>query len=258
MSASAGADTERGEHSSRLHSSVPAGGCLRLDVRAWQVVAIAGLGVFALHTGLGVGGPGADTFVEIWVYFGLEALAVGAIAGPGRSSCRSERAAWAWLGCGPPRLQPRRPRPDVRLQRQRPGSVARRPALSVLLPGRCTSRCSFSSAPGTRISTAASGSTVSALPWRSAPSARPSCSRWRSTTPRATACVATNLAYPLGDVVLFALVAGVFWLAGLGAGLEWVVIGLACSPRRGGRHLPVDRPRSARTRRERCSTSCGR
>ncbi len=39
--------------------------------------------------------------------------------------------------------------------------------------------------------------------------------------------IATNLAYPLGDVVLFALVAGVFWLAGRAAGLEWVVIGLA-------------------------------
>jgi diguanylate cyclase (GGDEF)-like protein len=39
--------------------------------------------------------------------------------------------------------------------------------------------------------------------------------------------IATNLAYPLGDVVLFGLVAGVFWLAGRDAGLEWLVIGLA-------------------------------
>ena len=36
--------------------------------------------------------------------------------------------------------------------------------------------------------------------------------------------VATNLAYPLGDVVLLALVVGVFWLVGRDAGREWVVI----------------------------------
>ena len=37
--------------------------------------------------------------------------------------------------------------------------------------------------------------------------------------------VATNLAYPLGDLVLLALVVGVFWLVGRDAGIEWVVIG---------------------------------
>ena len=37
--------------------------------------------------------------------------------------------------------------------------------------------------------------------------------------------VATNLSYPLGDVVLLALVVGVFWLVGRDAGIEWLVIG---------------------------------
>ena len=47
----------------------------------------------------------------------------------------------------------------------------------------------------------------------------------RSITARATPlAVATNLAYPLGDVVLLAFVVGVFWLVGRKAGREWVVI----------------------------------
>jgi len=39
--------------------------------------------------------------------------------------------------------------------------------------------------------------------------------------------IATNLAYPLGDVALLSFVAGVFWLVGRGAGVEWIMIGLA-------------------------------
>ena len=218
------------------------GPLFRLSARAWQVVAVVGLGVFALHAGLGVGGPAADRFVEIWVYYGLEALAVGAIAGPG----------------------------DPRAGRACRLGVARRGARRLHVSATSSGRSATAATPRCRRSPIAFYLVLLPGVVRGAPAARPlegvalqpqrlarrrqrrpggrrgrggaSCSRSRSTTPRASRlAVATNLAYPLGDVVLLALVVGVFWLVGRNAGLEWVVIGGGVPRHRGGGcRLPLD------------------
>ena len=225
MSAPAGADTER--------VSIPAlalsprhGAAFRLSVRAWQVVAVAGLGIFALHAGLGVGGDAADNFVEIWVYYGLEALAVGAILARA-ILVPSERAAWAWLAAGLAAYSlgdlvwtfgysGNAPVPSL----ADAFYLFFYPALYVALLLLVRSRLSHFNRSvwldGVSVALAV-GAVGAAFLLEVA----------LDHTEGQPLAIATNLAYPLGDVVLFALVAGVFWLAGRAAGLEWVVIGLA-------------------------------
>ena len=193
-------------------------------MRAWQVAAVTGLAVFALHAGAGVGGTAADHFVEIWVYFGLEALAVVAIA-TRAILVPDERIAWAWLAAGLAAYTIGRPRLDVRLQRRRAGALGRRPALSVVLSGVVH-----------RAPAAGPLATVTLQPQRLARRDRVALAVGAvgaafllemalDHTEGEPLAVATNLAYPLGDVVLLALVVGVFWLVGRDAGIEWLVIG---------------------------------
>jgi len=69
----------------------------RALVSAWRVVTLFGLGLLALHFGLGVGGRGSDYIFNRWIYDGVEILAAaGCLARA--ATVRAERWAWLWLG----------------------------------------------------------------------------------------------------------------------------------------------------------------
>ena len=66
-------------------------------VSAWRVVTLAGLGLLALHFGLGVGGHSSDYIFNRWIYDSVEILAAaGCLARA--AMVRAERWAWLWLG----------------------------------------------------------------------------------------------------------------------------------------------------------------
>lgn len=65
----------------------------------WRILAGAGFGFLVAHLAFGLGGPGLDEFTERWIYDGLELLAaVGCLLRA--ASIRDERAAWLVLGLG--------------------------------------------------------------------------------------------------------------------------------------------------------------
>ena len=63
---------------------------------AWLAVVTVGMGFFVAHTTLDLGGPGLDAFTGTWVYDGLEVLALAAIAARA-VLVPSERTVWALL-----------------------------------------------------------------------------------------------------------------------------------------------------------------
>jgi two-component system cell cycle response regulator len=68
----------------------------RLAAAAWLGAAAAGFVFFALHTSAGFGGARLDNFSSVWVYDALEVLAVIGIAARA-IFIASERAAWIFL-----------------------------------------------------------------------------------------------------------------------------------------------------------------
>ncbi len=196
----------------------------RLSVRAWQVAAAAGLAVFALHAGLGVGGHGADHFVETWVYFGLEGLAIAAITARA-ILVPTERLAWAFLAAalasytlgdlvwtfGYRGNAPIPSAADVLYLAFYPLSYI---ALLLLVRSRLSrfNRSVWLDGASVALAVGAVGAAFLLEVTLDHTEGNP-------------LAVATNLAYPLGDVVLLALVVGVFWLVGWDVGVEWVVIG---------------------------------
>jgi two-component system cell cycle response regulator len=223
MSLVAGADIETVSIPALLQRSGQ-GALFQFSVRAWQIVAIVGLGFFALHAGLGLGGPAADHFVEIWVYFGLEALAVAAIAARA-VLVPSERVAWAWLAAGLAAYsagdlvwtfayQGNAPIPSIADPLYLLFYPASYIALLLLVRSRLSRFNRSIWLDGVTVALAA-GAAGAAFLLEVA----------LDHTEGEPLAVATNLAYPLGDVVLLALVVGVFSLVGRDAGLEWAVIG---------------------------------
>ena len=89
-------------------------------------------------------------------------------------------------------------------------------------------------------------------------SARPCCSTWSSVEPGEALAEATNLAYPLADIVLIALVVGVFGIAGWrpGRGVGSRSVARSHSPRSPTASTCTSR-RSGRTCRGRFSTRSG-
>jgi diguanylate cyclase (GGDEF)-like protein len=69
------------------------------SIRAIGLVAAAGFGFLALHLGFGLGGARLDSFADRWVYDALEILAAGACLSRAVSK-RGERVAWGVLGLG--------------------------------------------------------------------------------------------------------------------------------------------------------------
>lgn len=195
----------------------------RVAVRAWQVAVVLGLVVFALNTGVGLGGAAVDEFVETWVYYGLEALAVVALAARSILVPR-ERAAWAWLAAGLVSYTigdllwsfaytddvPVPSAADAFYLFFYPAAYI---ALLLLVRSRVSRFNRSVWLDGVSVALAV-GAVGAAFLLEVA----------LDNTEGDRLAVATNLAYPLGDLVLLALVIGVFWLVGRNAGVEWVVI----------------------------------
>ncbi len=225
MSAPVGADTDLVSIPALAHRPRHEA-AFRLSVRVWQVVAVAGLGIFALHAGLGVGGAGADNLVQIWVYYGLEALAAGAIAARA-ILVPNERAAWAWLAVGLAAYSIGDLVWTFGYSGNAPVPSLADPLYLFFYPASYVALLLLVRARVSRFNRSVWLDGVSVALAVGAVGAAFLLEVALDHTGGQPLAIATNLAYPLGDVVLFALVAGVFWLAGRDAGIEWVVIGLA-------------------------------
>jgi two-component system, cell cycle response regulator len=198
----------------------------RLGAAAWLAAAAAGFAFFALHTSVGLGGPGLDNFSSVWVYDGLEVLAVVGIAARA-IFVASERAAWVFLALavafwttgdllwdfaykGSP------PFPswcDVFYLGFYPPAYI---GLALLVRYRLArfDRSIWLDGLMAALAVGAVGAAFVLDVILHATHGKP-------------LAEAANLAYPLGDIVLLALLAGVFGLARWHPGRDWTLI--ACS-----------------------------
>ena len=194
-------------------------------VRGGVVLAVAGLTAFVLHS-TGVVPAELHGFFDDWVYNGLLVLAaVGCLARA--AAVRHERGAWLLMGLGiaawtlgdlhytfylsglddPPFPSVG----DAFYLAFYPASFA---ALLLLLRSRLSGHMRTLSLDGATAALAAAAASAGVL-----------LALVRGETGGSPAAIATNLAYPLGDVLLLALVIGVFALTGWRPGRAWTLIG---------------------------------
>ena len=195
-------------------------------IRAWRVVALVGLVLLLAHAGLGLGGPGLDDVFNRWLYDSLELLAFCACAlralwVPG------ERMVWALLAAGLLAWT----LGDVLFDFVYGGS----PPFPSLADGFYLAFypvCYL----GLVVLVRARLSTFNRSLWLDGVMAALACGALgmavlfeavlQSTHGSATVVV-TNLAYPLGDVMLSALVLGVFAVSAWRPGRTWALLGSA-------------------------------
>jgi diguanylate cyclase (GGDEF)-like protein len=196
-------------------------------VRGIQAVAFTLLLAFALHTGPGLGGKGLDSFFNDWIYNGL--IVVSAIGCLARGFVmKHERAAWLMLGIGIAfwaaaeilatvwlnHLQ-NPPYPSVADALYLTFYPAIYIALVLLVRGRMSEARASLWLDGliAALAVAVGGElfVFQAILAQEQGSAL---------------AVATDLAYPLGDLVTLALVIGVFALTGWRPGRAWTLIGV--------------------------------
>jgi len=194
------------------------------SVRVLEALAFVGLTFFVLHVQFGTGGAGVDDFANRWLYNALILLAV-AICGLRVAWVRADRAAWLaitlglgfWAAgelCYDFGYGGAPPYPSIAdvfyLAFYPPVYVG----LALLVRSHL-SRFNFSvwlDGITAALAMAALGAAVLFEAVLKATSGRPS-------------VVVTNLAYPLGDIILLALVFAVFALTSWRPGRVWAVIG---------------------------------
>ena len=198
----------------------------RLAAAAWLTAAVVGFAFFALHTSVGVGGAALDHFSSVWVYDALELLAVVGVFARA-IFVKAERLAWIFLAAavaswtigdllwnfaygGSP------PFPswcDVFYLGFYPPAYV---GLALLVRYRLArfDRSIWLDGVMAALAVAAVGAAILV-------------DVILHTTQGKLLPDATNLAYPLGDIVLLALLAGVFGLARWRPGRDWTLI--ACS-----------------------------
>jgi two-component system, cell cycle response regulator len=192
---------------------------------AFELLLLAGLALHALHTGLGVGGERLDGLVSSWLYVGLLIACAGGCVARAISVAR-ERAAWLWFGAaltcsaagdayftlvlGGADSAPYPSPADALWLAFYPATYV---AMILLLRARVDNLNASIRLDGL-IAAAAVTAVGSALLF-----------------PRIVdgsgdaAAVATNLAYPLGDMLMLAAVAGVYTLAGRRSGAVFALLG---------------------------------
>jgi two-component system, cell cycle response regulator len=195
-------------------------------VRAWQLAAVFGLSLFVLHLTFGVGGHGLDRFFNRWVYDGLELLAA--------TGCLLrahwvlvERKAWLVLGLGllsfavgdicfdfvyggnPPSPS----LADLFYLLFYPACYV---AVGLLIRARISTfnRSLWLDGAMAALASAALGASVLL-------------EVVLQNTHGSQATVLTNVAYPLGDIVLLSLIVFVFAITGWRPGGAWLMIGSA-------------------------------
>ena len=202
----------------------PAGG-LAVAQRAWLVLVAAGLLFFVAHT-LGAGGHELDGFASTWVYDTLELLAVAAVAARA-VLIAAERAVWALLTLGiacwtlgdiswtvvyggnPPFPS----LADAFYLGFYPPTYL---ALALLVRHRLSRFNASVWLDGLTASLAAASLGAAIL-----------LEVVIRDTHGTVLAEAANLAYPIGDIVLVALVVGVFGISGRRPGPGWAAIGSA-------------------------------
>ncbi len=193
---------------------------------ALVVLATLGLLGHVLHTTVGLGGPGADTFFAHWVYNGV--ILAGALLCLQRAwTVRARRGAWLALGLGilswslgeiyysvvlaDDAYPPYPSLSDAFSLAFYPASYV---ALMLMVKEHVGEHRKSLWIDGLVAALAAAATSVALLLE----------SVLRSTGGSA-ATVATDLAYPLGDVILLATVVGAFSVAGWRPGRAWACIG---------------------------------
>ena len=194
-------------------------------VRSGLALAVAGLAAFVLHA-TGLLAADLDGLFDSWVYNGLLVLAAaGCLARA--VAVRHERGAWLLMGLGIAAWTlgdlhytlylsglDNPPFPtigDALYLAFYPAAFA---ALLMLLRSRLSGHMRTLSLDGATASLAAAAAAAGFL-----------FALVRGETGGTPAAIVTNLAYPLGDVLLLALVVGVFALTGWRPGAAWTLIG---------------------------------
>ncbi len=193
----------------------------------WSALAVGGLAFFVRLVCFVVGGRGLDHFTSTWVYDGLELAAVAAIAARA-AFVRSERPAWVLMAVG--------------VGSWTLGDIswtvvyAGHPRRSRRWPTRCTSATTRRRFVALALLVRFRLSRFSASIWLDGLMAALAVAAVGAAvlvdviinqTHGGLVADATNLAYPLGDIVLLGLLAGVFALAGWRPGLSFVAIAVA-------------------------------
>ena len=204
---------------------VPQARTPHLVLRVWQVALVAGLLLLAAHDAAGVGW-GNGHFFDRWLYEGLEAAAAaGCLVRAAR--IRHERAAWLALGfallsttCGDVIYDfvyggnpPYPSAADLGYLGFYPASYL---GIVLLVRGRISSFNASLWLDGLTAAFAASAVGASAI-----------LEVVVSSTHGSPIVVLTNLSYPIGDIVLLALLVFVFAVSGWRPGRAWLLIGAA-------------------------------
>jgi hypothetical protein len=200
----------------------------RTLLRITQAFAALALIAFALHTGFGLGGKGLDTFFNDWVYNGLVLVSA--------ASCivrairvREHRAAWALLGAGLLAWTAAEIYSSVVLSRLDNPPY---PSLSDYLwlsfyPASCVAMILLIRG---RVREARASLWLDGLVAGLAVCAIGEITVFHTVAQNASGQgalqVATDLAYPLGDMIMLALVASAFALTAWRPGRAWTMIGL--------------------------------
>jgi diguanylate cyclase (GGDEF)-like protein len=193
----------------------------------WAAQAVAGLALLAhaLHGGLGLGGDGPAPIFDQWIYDGLM-LTAAAICLARAVWWRPGRAAWAVFSVGlffwaagditwtvlAAGGEP--PYPSLADAFYLAFYLAAYAGLVLLLRARCRG-LGLSVWIDGLIASAAAGAVGAAVLFEVVLEA----------TGGTTAEIVTNLAYPLGDILVFALVVGAFAMTGWRPGRDWTLIG---------------------------------
>ncbi len=198
--------------------------------RAYAVLAAAGLGLFVLHAGAGLGGASLDRLFAVWVYDALLLLACsGALARA--LAVRTERLPWSLLAAGMAFWAAgdtswdfvyggNPPTPSVADGLYLAFYPCCYAALLLLVRSRLPHADRSLWFDGITATLAASALGAAVL-----------VEAVVETTNGPLAEVATNIAYPVGDTLLLGVVAGVFALSGWRLGRTWIVLaaGMAAS-----------------------------
>jgi diguanylate cyclase (GGDEF)-like protein len=190
---------------------------------AWLALVAAGMTFFVLHVTVGVGGATLDDFTSTWVYDGLEVLALAAITARA-VLVPSERTVWALLAVAvafwtlgdiswTAIYDNNPPFPSFADSLYLAFYPAAYLALALLVRHRVSRFNSSVWLDGVAVSLAVSSIGAAVL-----------LEVVIHGNQGKLVAQATNLAYPLGDIVLIAGVAGVYAVAGVRIGAAWAAI----------------------------------
>ncbi len=205
------------------HRPPPGSFGTRRLARGWTVVAVAGLAVFAAHTLLGPR-MGLEDFFDRWLYNALVLLALAACV-VRAWRVRAERGAWVALSLGLGSWSVAEilfdfvyggdpPYPSVADAFYLAFYPACYVALMLLVRSRLSSfgRTVWLDGAMAAVASAALGAVFFDVALRGPQGSE--------------AVIVTNLAYPLGDILLLSAVVGVFVLIGFRPDLTWALIGV--------------------------------